>query len=130
MSALYAADELVAVHLGMQTPQVLHCWFPTYRRDMGKYSPGLILLVRLAECAAAAGIQRIDLGKGPERYKYRFASGSSMVAQGAVDCRFAIRVARRSWRNMKQVLGSSLLARPARQPARILYKVRQRCLFR
>jgi CelD/BcsL family acetyltransferase involved in cellulose biosynthesis len=85
MSALYADGELVAVHLGMQSSQVFHSWFPAFNRDFDKYSPGLIHLVKMGQACAERGIGRLDLGKGPEPYKQSFKSGSIPLAEGAVN---------------------------------------------
>lgn len=85
LSALYAGDELVAVHFGMRTPDLLHMWFPAYNPSHEKYSPGLILLVELGQACALEGIGRIELGKGPERYKQSFKSGDIPLAEGAVN---------------------------------------------
>lgn len=129
LSTLHAGDHLIALHLGMQTSQVLHCWFPTFSRAFGKYSPGLIFLLRLAEAAAAKGCQRIDLGKGPERYKYSFASGETQVASGAVDCNTGFRTVRGLWRGLKRAVNGSPLSTLAKKPAWLLHKARQRYLF-
>ncbi len=129
LSTLYAGDELVAVHLGMRTRTVLHWWFPTYNREFSKYSPGLILLLHLAQAAASEGVQRIDLGKGPERYKYSLNSGSIAVAHGAVDCNVWLRGARTGWRTAKTWIKKSPLRGPARAPGRMLHNLRQRLLF-
>jgi CelD/BcsL family acetyltransferase involved in cellulose biosynthesis len=83
LSTLYAGDSLVAAHLGMRTLRTLHWWFPTFDRAFSKGSPGLILLLRVAEAAAAGGVRRIDLGKGSEQYKSSFQSGATLVAGGS-----------------------------------------------
>jgi CelD/BcsL family acetyltransferase involved in cellulose biosynthesis len=85
LSALYFDDKLVAVHLGMRSEHVLHWWFPAYDASMGKYSPGMILLLETAKAASQLEIHRIDLGKGAERYKLSLMSGSTTVYEGAVD---------------------------------------------
>lgn len=84
LSALYVGDQLAAAHLGMRSKRVLHYWFPTFNRTFGQYSPGLILLLEMARAAASVGIDRIDLGKGDERYKTSLRSGTIAVAEGSV----------------------------------------------
>jgi CelD/BcsL family acetyltransferase involved in cellulose biosynthesis len=84
LSALYVKDELAAVHFGIRTAAVLHWWFPAYNLGFDRYSPGLVLLVALIRESAARGIQRIDLGKGLERYKYSMMTGITPVAEGGV----------------------------------------------
>jgi CelD/BcsL family acetyltransferase involved in cellulose biosynthesis len=116
LSALYAGDELLAVHLGLASPASLHVWFPAYNLEHARHSPGLILLVEMARAAAARGIRRIDFGKGPERYKSELMNGAAMVAEGALDTRPVQRLARFAWHGAKQWVRSSpqraVLARP------------------
>lgn len=69
LSALYAGQTLVAAHLGLATPSVTHYWFPAYEPAFAAYSPGTILFLEMAQTAAAEGAQRIDMGKGTERFK-------------------------------------------------------------
>ena len=66
---LYAGDRPVAAHLGLRSDRVLAYWFPAYDPDLGRYSTGVALCLRMAEAAAADGIGHIDLGKGAARYK-------------------------------------------------------------
>jgi CelD/BcsL family acetyltransferase involved in cellulose biosynthesis len=84
VSTLHWNDELVAVHLGMRSATVLHQWFPTHDPDHAcvRYSPGKQLLLGMIEGAAAAGMRRLDLGKGDYDYKRQFATGASEVAEG------------------------------------------------
>lgn len=87
LSALYVGDDLVAAHFGMRTATCLHYWFPAYSDSHGRYSPGSILLLEMAKAAADMGIRRLDLGKGPERYKSSFKSGAIPLVEGAADLR-------------------------------------------
>ena len=89
LSALYAGDRLVAAHMGMRSERVLHWWFPVYDRDFARYSPGAILLLRLAQSAGTLGMAGVDLGKGADAYKGSFASSAIQLAVG--------RAARRSF---------------------------------
>jgi CelD/BcsL family acetyltransferase involved in cellulose biosynthesis len=125
LSALYVGDELVAAHLGMRSREILHWWFPTYYRGLQRYSLGLILLVELARAACERGVRRLDLGKGPERYKYSLESGSIALAEGAVDCRTAIRLSRTAWRRTRERVHASPLRGAARIPGRMFYHLRQ-----
>ncbi|WP_395570541.1 GNAT family N-acetyltransferase [Streptomyces sp. BK79] len=84
LSVLYAAERPVAAHFGLCSPTVLSWWFPAYDRAYGKYSPGLLLLLRMLEAAAAHGIGMVDLGSGPARYKESFKTGDIRVYEGAV----------------------------------------------
>ncbi len=86
LSALYAGDEIAALHMGLRFARRWHWWFPTFNRRLHRYSPGLLLLQQIAEHAAAAGVERLDLGRDgtprPSAYKRSLASGCVQVAAG------------------------------------------------
>ncbi|MFF8779001.1 GNAT family N-acetyltransferase [Streptomyces sp. NPDC015140] len=84
LSVLHAGDRPVAAHFGLCSPTVLSWWFPAYDREYAKYSPGLLLLLRMLEAAAADGIGTVDLGSGPARYKESFKTRDLRVYEGAV----------------------------------------------
>ena len=80
-SVLRAGDKVAAVCLSLRSRGVLHGWFSAYNPDLHSYSPGLTFFIQLAERSAEHGIQKIDLGRGDERYKWSLASGSSKSAR-------------------------------------------------
>ncbi len=82
LSALYAGEELVAAHLGMRSERAWHWWFPVYNRAFARYSPGGIMLLRVAEAAATSGAAVLDLGKGGDAYKESFATCSIALLEG------------------------------------------------
>ncbi len=84
LSVLYAGERPVAAHFGIRSDTVLSWWFPAYDVGCSKYSPGLVLLLRLAEAAAGAGIAQLDLGKGHEGYKESFKTADVGIAEGWV----------------------------------------------
>jgi len=84
LSTLYAGDKLIAAHFGMRSGKVMHYWFPWYHTDFAEHSPGLILLAQCARHAAQTGIVKIDLGRGDQPYKLRFATGAQQLCEGAV----------------------------------------------
>lgn len=84
LSVLYAGDAVVACHFGLRSRQTWHYWFPAYNPEFEKYSPGNILLLKIAELAATTGIHTIDLGKGEQDYKKRLMNGSVPLAEGSV----------------------------------------------
>jgi CelD/BcsL family acetyltransferase involved in cellulose biosynthesis len=69
----------------MRSREVLHWWFPAYAPRFAPYSPGILLLLRIARAAAAAGIRAIDLGKGDSRYKSSLMNCTAPLAEGCVD---------------------------------------------
>lgn len=118
LSALYIGDQLAAAHLGIRAGGVLHSWLPAYQKELYKYSPGLILLVLLAQQANSLGITRIDLGRGREEYKRRFMSGAFPLAEGSVDARPVTCTMRRCWYHAREVVRNSPLQQPARRLVR------------
>ena len=130
MSALYAGDQLAAVHLGLQTSRTLHIWFPTYNRALEQYSPGLILLLHIAEQSAAGGIQRIDFGPGEERYKQEFKSGDTGLLIGGVDLSVGRMSLRKSWYAMNQWVRRSRYREYLEIPLNATRRYRQWLAFR
>jgi CelD/BcsL family acetyltransferase involved in cellulose biosynthesis len=85
VSSLYFGDRLAAVHFGFSSGNILHWWFPAYDTALGKYSPGMILLLETIRAAYGSGIARIQLGKGEERYKLSFMTGSRVLNESTID---------------------------------------------
>lgn len=83
LSVLYVAERPVAAHFGLRSRTVLSCWFPAYDTAYAPYSPGLVLHLRMAEAAAAAGIGMLDLGRGTAEYKEALKTGDLRVYEGA-----------------------------------------------
>jgi CelD/BcsL family acetyltransferase involved in cellulose biosynthesis len=113
LSLLYAGDRLVAGHFGMRSRRIWHYWFPAYDPEFAKYSPGLILLLKMAEHAPAVGAPIIDLGKGMSAYKQRLMNAWSPLASGRLEPPWHS-FRRRAWRTLRSRLGKSLLGPPAR----------------
>ena len=84
LSVLWHGDVILAAHFGMRSRSVWHWWFPGYNATFSDHSPGGILLLRVAEAAAQAGMSHVDLGKGQDAYKRSFATGSIPLVEGAV----------------------------------------------
>ncbi|MFE9772322.1 GNAT family N-acetyltransferase [Streptomyces sp. NPDC005931] len=83
LSVLYAGERPVAAHFGLRSASVLACWFPSYAPEFAKYSPGLVLHLRMAEAAAAEGVALLDMGRGPAEYKDSLKTGERTVHEGA-----------------------------------------------
>ncbi len=81
LSCLRAGDRVVAAHMGMRSRTRWHYWFPCYDESLAKYSPGITLLLRMAECAPSMGIDSIDMGKGDAAYKQRLMNASVSVCE-------------------------------------------------
>lgn len=100
LSVLYAGEEIVAMHFGLRSSRVWHYWFPVYDPRYSAYSPGLLLLLRMAEAAPSLGLDTIDFGVTARlaSYKHRFMNASVPVWRGSVErasLPTAARVARR-----------------------------------
>jgi CelD/BcsL family acetyltransferase involved in cellulose biosynthesis len=106
LSLLYAGDRLTAAHLGLRSGGILHHWFPSYDPEFSYYSPGLLLLLKMVECAPSMGIHTIDLGTGLFEQKRRFMNASTKVVSGSVQQR-SLRSARRA---MRKHVRSTLIA--------------------
>jgi CelD/BcsL family acetyltransferase involved in cellulose biosynthesis len=83
LSVLYAGDRPVAAHFGLRSASVLACWFPAYDPEFAKYSPGLVLHLRMAEAAASEGIGMLDMGRGPAECKDALRTGELAVHEKA-----------------------------------------------
>jgi CelD/BcsL family acetyltransferase involved in cellulose biosynthesis len=84
LSVLRVDDEPVALNMGVRSHSAFEIWFPTYAHRFARYSPGLILLLRLAQAAYDAGIATIELGRSGAPYKQRLMSGERPQAVGRV----------------------------------------------
>lgn len=87
LSVVRAGDLPVAAHFGLRYGPVLSDWFPAYDTQFRRYSPGLILHLRMAEALAADGLERIDLGRGVKAYKESLKSYDNFVGEGIVSRR-------------------------------------------
>lgn len=104
LSALYAGDHLVAVHLGMQSRGVLASCIPAYNDAYATYSPGLLLHIELAKKADEMGVKRIDLGRGFNPLKASLMSGGIDVAIGAIELGTVKRYLRSGWFKARAVV--------------------------
>lgn len=125
LSVLRAGDKVAAVALSLRSRGVLHVWFPGYNPELANYSPGVIILLKMAEAALAEGIRTIDLGRGDERYKWSLASGSVEVCEGTVACPSLGTWLRSGWRQTRDWVNNSPLKQTAALPARLLKPVRE-----
>ena len=113
LNALYIGDRLAAARFALQGRGVLHSWIMAYDASLAKYSPGSMLLVETARSAQSVGIQRIDLGKGEERYKQQYMSGATPVAEGSIDLRPMTSAIRRRWSSACELVRASAFRAPA-----------------
>lgn len=84
VNVLRAGDRVAAVISGLMCRSGLSGWFTAFDLELGKFSPGTILVLATAEEAARQNISRIDMGAGQDSYKFRLANDSYPVAGGAI----------------------------------------------
>jgi CelD/BcsL family acetyltransferase involved in cellulose biosynthesis len=120
LSLLYAGDILVAGHFGMRSKTLWHYWFPAYDPDYAKYSPGLLLLLKMAEHASVLGLSAIDLGMGASLYKDRLANGSIALASGSVEVSRLLSFQRRTKRRLRALVLNAGFETPARKIYKLL----------
>ena len=130
LSALYVNDELIAAHMGMRSATVWHYWFPTYHDDYAKFSPGLILLLKMAEDAPTRGLTAIDLGKGDDFYKQRLANDAVMLAEGRIELPTLRTRLRRLGERTAGWARRSPIAAPLRAPGRAIRRMLKRRRFK
>ncbi|WP_433180019.1 GNAT family N-acetyltransferase [Actinoallomurus sp. CA-150999] len=82
LSVLRAGDRAVSAHLGLRAGPVMAGWFPAYDVEFGRYSPGMIGHLRMAEAAADAGIGWIAMGRGGREYKDWLKNAEFPIAEG------------------------------------------------
>src|SRR5262249_28846869 len=119
LSLLYLGDQLAAGHLSMRSGSICHYWFPAYDREMAKYSPGLILLLKTAQHAPSIGVHTLDLGKGLAEYKERLMNASVPLASGSVEVPSWLSFRRSLIRKLRAFVTASPLAGPTRQIVRL-----------
>lgn len=115
LSTLHAGDKLIAAHFGMRSEKVLHYWFPWYDTSYAEFSPGLVILAQCAKHAAQLGLTSIDLGRGDQAYKLRFATGANALCEGAISSPAVIAMAQAGVYRSKQFLKQSSLGQQVRK---------------
>jgi CelD/BcsL family acetyltransferase involved in cellulose biosynthesis len=115
LSMLFAGDRVVAAHFGVRSNSVWHYWFPAYDPEFSRYSPGIALLLKMAEQAPALNLGMIDLGKGETRYKLGLMSGAVPLIEGRVEHPSLAAAAARVRHGGKALVRRTSVARPARR---------------
>jgi CelD/BcsL family acetyltransferase involved in cellulose biosynthesis len=115
LSVLYAGDVPVAMHFGMRSGHVLHCWYPAYDDRFAKWSPGLQAFDALIGAASRAGVERLDLGKGPEAFKRKLSNGCHTVASGVAGSPRGFEHMRSKLRRAATWIRQSSLGTPVKQ---------------
>ena len=118
LSVLYAGQHPVALHFGMRSAKVLHRWFPVHDEAFSKYSPGIVLTLKMLERCVQNGIDTIDWGAGEHQHK-QFAMDSSVsTGAGSVEVPSAATLVRRCIEfpvKARQLIGKSAFGGVARR---------------
>ena len=130
LSTLYANGRLVAAHMGMRSEHVWHYWYPSYDQEFQKYSPGLILLLKMAEGAAGLGLRAIDMGEGDSMYKQRLASGVTPLAEGCVEAPSLVGALRKLRRGAEGWAENTPLEGISKLPGRVIRRLERNSRFR
>ncbi len=118
LSVLYADGKPVAAHFGLRSEHVLACWFPAYDPAYARYSPGLVLHLRMARAAAGDGMAYLDLGRGAKEYKESLKTRDLSVSEGWVTRPHPVALGHRARRAPVRALRNTVIARPVlRDPA-------------
>jgi CelD/BcsL family acetyltransferase involved in cellulose biosynthesis len=105
LSALYAGDAVVALHFGLRSQTTWQYWFPAFNPEFEDYSPGIMLLLKMLECAPKLGIKSFDLGVGAEyNYKLRLRTGFGFVTSGSIVASPVLKAVRYARRGVKKLL--------------------------
>jgi CelD/BcsL family acetyltransferase involved in cellulose biosynthesis len=130
LSVLYAGSRLTAAHFGIRSKRVWHWWFPVYDHAFSRCSPGLILLLRIAEAAASVGIRRVDLGRGDEPYKQRFCSDTLSLLGGLAAVPTITSALRRRYEAGVSRLRESQAGPWVLSPGRFIHRLARACIYR
>jgi CelD/BcsL family acetyltransferase involved in cellulose biosynthesis len=84
LSVLYAGDEPVSIQFGLRAGRVVAGWFSGYDHRFGKYSPGLIQVMMMAEALGRHGVETLHMGKGAKDSVRAFKNGDITVGEGTV----------------------------------------------
>ena len=107
VSVVSAGGKPIARFMGLLAERRLSAWFASYDAELGRFSPGILMYLALAEEAVRRGITLIDLCSGQDLYKFHLANDSYPVAAGAVWVSRAEAAGRRLYRRIR--LGTASL---------------------
>lgn len=122
-SVLRVGDRIVAAHMGMRSRHTFHHWFPAYLRDLSRFSPGNILLLRMAQALADSGVHTIDFGKGGLHWKRSFMTGTAELREGFVELPSLLTSARRLRRVAEARAAQGGTALALRLPLKVIRRI-------
>lgn len=111
LGTLRLNGALISGYLGVLELGTLHGWVMSFNPEYARRSPGMVLLTRLLAEAGELGIERIDMGRGPEIFKRSLGSGALQVAEGSIDLRPILGTLRRRLIGVRDTLGEGRIKR-------------------
>ncbi|ESQ77407.1 hypothetical protein AEYBE204_18005 [Asticcacaulis sp. YBE204] len=87
VGVLREGNHLVAAEICLMRGDYIHFWFPAYAEAYHRYSPGIILALKIMEHGAGMGVTRVDFGAGGESYKHTMTSPAQTCLEGVVTAR-------------------------------------------
>ncbi len=94
-TSLYSGERLVAGQINLHSPRVVAGWIIAYDPEVASAGAGNLSDLMMAEAAAERGVDYIDLGKGDNFKKGSLGTRELRVAEGWVERRSMVTVARR-----------------------------------
>ena len=125
LTVLRLKEKPISILFSLRAGPVVHGWIFAYDKELAPYSPGSILLLKMAEAAQQQGIAKIDLGKGTERYKLSMASATTPLWEGTVGRSSPALWLRSTWRATRDWVSRSPLAGVSQVPARAIQPLRE-----
>lgn len=74
LDLLEVGDRAIASSFGFQLRNTFYLYNSAYEPELGRLSPGFVLVSDLVKRAIDDGLKAFDFLRGPERYKYRLGS--------------------------------------------------------
>jgi CelD/BcsL family acetyltransferase involved in cellulose biosynthesis len=130
LSVLWFGMDPIAIAYSLRSFNTAHSWFIAYNQEYSVYSPGMIMMLKFAEHGAEAGIRRVHLGAGDQRFKQSLSNGSIPVSVGSVEAPTLSTLARDAWRWTRSAAASTPWLSFCKAPVALLRPVRSWVAFR
>jgi CelD/BcsL family acetyltransferase involved in cellulose biosynthesis len=115
-SILWAGEQRIAGHFGMQANGILHYWLPVFSFPHARYSPGMELFLRIISENEKQNFHTVDFGYGGEEFKQTLATDWGDVLVGSLD----LNPARFHWNSLLENARVAIKASSYRELARDL----------
>ena len=84
VATLRVDGSIAAADVSLRSPSCYAGWLISYDRARAQLSPGALRWRYLLERLAGEGVARVDMGRGADEFKVRFATGTAPVVVGAI----------------------------------------------